>query len=385
MKILLVAIPNHHFFQWTNQLKESGYEVYWFDITDGAGFVEKINWVQQFNGWKLKWNYPFRYKIKIHIPKLHSLLEKVTVNTTENVFEDIIKQIQPDVVHCFEMQLAGLPILSIMNCNKIPFVYSSWGSDMYYYKNLGMTDIMVKSFLDRVDYLITDCKRDYTIAIQNGYKNSFLGVFPGNGGINFIKEYINPINSRNKILIKGYESFGCKASKIIEAIELLPLELFRNLEFVIYSSDLVISNKIEKSLFFKSQKVKIYLRNHFISNDDMLKMMGKSLLHISNNISDGMPNTLLEAMGMGSFPIQSNPGHATEEVIQNGVNGYLISNPFDSLEIAKSIQKAINDKELRTLAQTFNVEIIRKNYDRQNLQKEIIRLYNGILHQKEIK
>ncbi|WP_258929477.1 hypothetical protein [Flavobacterium davisii] len=48
MKILLVSIPNHHFFQWANQLKNSGYQVHWFDITDGAGFADKISWVKQY-------------------------------------------------------------------------------------------------------------------------------------------------------------------------------------------------------------------------------------------------------------------------------------------------------------------------------------------------
>ena len=60
MKILMVAIPNHHFFQWVNQLKDSGYEVFWFDISDGGSVVAKISWVRQIKGWKLKWDFPFR-------------------------------------------------------------------------------------------------------------------------------------------------------------------------------------------------------------------------------------------------------------------------------------------------------------------------------------
>jgi hypothetical protein len=40
----------------------------------------------------------------------------------------------------------------------------------------------------------------------------------------------------------------------------------------------------------------------------------QSVLHIGNSISDGMPNALLEAMGMGAFSIQSNPGKVSEEV-----------------------------------------------------------------------
>jgi len=375
MKILLVAIPNHHFFQWANQLKESNYEVYWFDITDGAGFVEKINWVQQFNGWKLKWNYPFRYRIKKYFPNLYSLLEKLTVNKTEAVFETIIKEVQPDIVHCFEMKLAGLPILSVMQQNKILFIYSSWGSDMFFFKEHSLQKNQVQLFLERVDYLITDCLRDFKIATESGFKNKFIGVFPGNGGITFVKEFIKDSKGRNVILIKGYESFGCKASKIIEALQLVPKELLQNFEIVLYSTDEVIIKRIQENSFFNSLKLKIYPRTTFVSNEDLLKIMGKTCIHISNNISDGMPNTLLESMGMGAFPIQSNPGNATAEVIRNGINGYLISNPLDSLEIANCIEKAITNSSLRANAQLYNIEFVHKNYDRAIVREKIINLY----------
>ena len=56
---------------------------------------------------------------------------------------------------------------------------------------------------------------------------------------------------------------------------------------------------------------------HGLSHSDILTIMGKSLLYIGNSISDGMPNTLLEAIVMGAFPIQSNPGKVTEEIIEH--------------------------------------------------------------------
>jgi hypothetical protein len=55
------------------------------------------------------------------------------------------------------------------------------GSDLYDYQNLGL--LKQKQFsLNRVDYLITDCQRDFNIAKNLGFTN-FLGVFSGNGGI----------------------------------------------------------------------------------------------------------------------------------------------------------------------------------------------------------
>lgn len=376
MKILLVAIPNHHFFQWTNQLKESGYEVYWFDITDGAGFVEKINWVKQFNGWKLKWDYPFRYRIKKQYPKCYSILEKLTVNNTEVVFENIINKIQPDIVHCFEMKLAGLPILEVMQKQTIPLVYSSWGSDIFSYKNLGVIKSQVEIFLKRVNYLITDCNRDFKIVQDLGYKNFFLGVFPGNGGVEIEREYIKRVDDRNTICIKGYEDGVGKAILVLKAIELLQLD--ETIDFLIFSADTIVEDYLEKSDYFRTKSVEIISRHSFMSNKLLLQKLGRCSLYIGNSSSDGMPNSLLEAMGMGVFPIQSNPGKVTEEVITNGINGFLIEKPNDVEAIANLIKTAIENKQMRARAQEYNVHFVQQNYNRTQLQQEIINLYQRV-------
>lgn len=376
----MIAIPNHHFFQWVNQLKESGYEVYWFDITDGGNKVARIDWVYQIKGWKLKYNYPFRHYLKKKLPQVYKRIQKYNERKIAIVFEKVIKEIRPDIVHCFEMRLAGLPILEIMEQRPaLKFIYSSWGSDIYFFKELGIQEEQFCRFLTRVDYLITDCKRDYEIAKQNGFKNKYLGAYIGNGGLTIEETNIQNINERSIFIIKGYEDGVGKALKVIEAIELLPLELFQELEIIIYSADVSVKEKVENSSFFKLLKVKIYSRGQFIANADLLEIMGKSKIHIANSISDGMPNVLLEAMGMGAFPIQSNPGNVSEEVIEHGVNGYLISNPLDIHEIAGWIEKALINNQLREQAQTFNINLVGKNYNRENLKKDIVQLYKGIL------
>lgn len=64
MKILLVAMNSIHFVRWTDQLKDSGYEVYWFDILD-MGRSARLPWVHQITGWKQKFqNIKGRYFIK---------------------------------------------------------------------------------------------------------------------------------------------------------------------------------------------------------------------------------------------------------------------------------------------------------------------------------
>jgi glycosyltransferase involved in cell wall biosynthesis len=380
MKILMISIPNHHFFQWVDQLKESGHTVIWFDAADGASPVERINWVNQIIDWKLKWNFPMRHSLKQYFPLLYKGIQKWNERNIADVFEDIIQEYQPDIVHSFEMRLTGLPILAVMQKHKdIPFIYSSWGSDIFYYSQLGIDKSQVSNFLERVNYLITDCQRDYKIALENGYNNTFLGVYPGNGGITIDATRIKDTQKRSTIMIKGYDDGVGMALKVIQALELVSISLIKNYSIVVYSADASIIHHLKSANYFSNLKVRVIIRGAFISNSELLEIMGRSILHIGNSISDGMPNALLEAMGMGAFPIQSNPGKVSEEVITHGVNGFLIENPLDSIEIANWIRKALINDELRANAQKYNLDFINKNYNRDHLKSEIVQLYKSIL------
>ncbi|MFV8378269.1 glycosyltransferase family 4 protein [Flavobacterium sp. LB3R33] len=385
MKILMVSIPNHHFFQWVDQLKDSGHDVIWFDASDGGSQVERINWVTQIKGWKLKWNFPMRHTVKHYFPKSYALLQKYNERDITTVFENIIREYQPDIVHSFEMRLAGLPILAVMQKhNSIAFIYSSWGSDLFYYPQLGIHEKAVSNFLERVDYLITDCQRDYNIAVANGYTNAFLGVYPGNGGIAIDTAKIKGCEQRDTLIIKGYDDGVGMASKVIDALELVSIALIQSYNIVVYSADASIVCQLKSKEYFNSLKVRVINRGAFISNPELLAIMGQSILHIGNSISDGMPNALLEAMGMGAFPIQSNPGKVSEEVIENGVNGILIRNPLDVQEIANSIEWAIVNPGVRAQAQKFNIDLIQNKCNRAALKKEIIVMYEKCILSKPL-
>ncbi len=379
MKILMVAIPNHHFFQWVNQLESSGYEVYWFDITDGGTLSPKIPWVHQLKGWKLKWDFPFRTKIKRHLPRLYRYIQTINERKVTAVFKEYLNTIQPDIVHCFEMQLAGLPILPVLEQSTVPLIYSSWGSDVYFYKELGVSDQVLQRFYTRVNYLITDCKRDYNSIIAKGYANTFLGVFPGNGGITINPDEIKLTAQRDLILIKGYDDGIGKAGLILEALALISEEILQSKQrIVVYSADVSLKEVIAHSKQLQKLPIELYFRAVFIPNEMVLKLMGQSSIHVANSTSDGMPNALLEAMYMGAFPIQSNPGGVTEEVITDGKNGYLIADPLNVTNIAALLKRALKSLDLRKSAQDYNVNMMENHFNRIKLQSKIVGLYQTI-------
>jgi glycosyltransferase involved in cell wall biosynthesis len=351
--------------------------VYWFDIVDGSP-TTRLPWVQKINGWKRKYpNLKGRYFIKNRLPFLTHLLDRnVAIE-----FEKVLLQIRPDLVHSFVLYIACSPILKVMQRHKsLKWAYSSWGSDLFYFQNNKKHLEDIKTVLQRVDFLFTDCKRDISIAKQHGFNGNVLGVFPGGGGFNYNENdgFIKPVSNRSAILIKGYQGRSGKAIEVIKAMEILAKEL-KGFSVVVFGADREVEDYILKKGLNKVFKIKILTKNNFLPHKEILELMGKALIYIGNSNSDGMPNTLLEAIAMGAFPIQSNPGGASAEVINHGKNGFLIEDCNDSEEIKNHILNAINNSQLLNDAFSINQSKIKPQYERSLIASQVLSAYKSII------
>ena len=377
----MVSIPTLHFFRWANQLKNKGHDVFWFDISGMSNYVEKLNWLEQKINWKLKYQYPGRVFIKKSYPKLYNVIQRYNENTTETIFEEYLQDIKPDVVHSFALYLSCTPIYEVMKkYEDVKWMYSSWGSDLFYFQNNQEYFDDIQKILPRVNYLFTDCKRDYHLAKKYGFKGRFLGVFPGGGGfdLEYTDQYNKPIENRKTILVKGFQGRSGRAITVLKAIEKLK-KTIKDYEIIVFGASTEVVNYCNKGELKNWENVKILGR---INHEDVLQIMGKSLIYIGNSNSDGMPNTMLEAIIAGAFPIQSNPGGATAEIVEHGKNGFLIENYKNSGEIESLIVKALDNMELIQSAHMYNQTKIKPNLDRNKISKEVIIKYNSIINSR---
>lgn len=378
MKILFVSLPSIHAIRWIANLEDSNHTIYWFDVL-GRGQLKSnvIPLKDQFVGWKQRKRKYIKgeFFLSKNFPLFYSKLEPCLQITASEHLEKIIHQIQPDVVHSFEMQSCSYPILKMMNkYPDIKWIYSCWGSDLFYYTNFNHHKRKIKKVLKRTDYLFTDCGRDVTLAKELGFKRESLGVLPGGSGyeIQELVKYREEIENREIISIKGYEHNFGRAINVLKALELIDEEI-KDFKIVVYGAHEKVIDYIKKN----SLNIK-YFNRHELSHIELLKLMGKSKIHIGNSISDGIPNTLLESIIMGAFPIQSNPGRASEEYIINNINGLLISDPDDIQNISELISNAINSNSLIKSASKINLEISKKRLDKEKIKEQIIRCYNKI-------
>lgn len=377
----MVSIFSPHFFNWTEQLRDSGHEIYWLDVYDSNTYVKKINFVEQIIGWKYRWDYPGRYYIK-KLPLINELINRINEKELEDIFEEKFLEINPDVVHSFVLYLSCTPILRVMQKHaEKKWIYSSWGSDLYYFQNEKKHLEDIQRVLPRINYLFTDCQRDYSIANQCGFSGKFLGVFPGGGGYQLenYSKFLKSFESRDIILIKGYQGRSGRAIAVLKAIRKLE-SILSSFEVIVFGADKELLEFLDKTSYSRRHQIDIFEK---IPHSKVLELMGRSLIYIGNSISDGMPNTLLEAIIMGVFPIQSNPGGATAEIIEDGKNGLLIHDPENSDEIAMLLKKAIDSPEMLKSAITINTQKIKPRLKRNHIKEQVLNQY--YLIEKELK
>lgn len=374
----MVSMPTLHFFRWTDQLKNSDHEIYWFDIVDGSP-TKKLPWVKKVNGWKVRYPYAKgRYFLKKKSPFIYKIIKPLFERNTAKEFEKALDRIKPDVVHSFVLYISCAPIYSIMLKNKsLPWIYSSWGSDLYYFQNLPKYLKEIKTVLPRVNYMFSDCLRDKQLAEKYGFSGHYLGSYPGGGGYDLqtYDNYIAAVEKRNIILIKGYQGRSGRALNVLKAIEQI-IDFLKPYKIVVFGADDEVVRFVKhSSVINKNDNLEILPLSQFLPHSEIMQLMGKSLIYIGNSNSDGMPNTLLEAIIMGAFPIQSNPGGATEEIIVHGKNGLIISDHNNSDEIASLLKEAITNKELLNSAFRINQSETKLKFDRNHISNEVIKKY----------
>ncbi|MFC2109198.1 glycosyltransferase [Bacteroidota bacterium] len=377
-KILLVSIPSIHFIRWINQLDDPNIRLYFYNIRNIERTRELPSNCEEIT---IKSNRPFRGEgfIKKRSSIMYQMIDDCISVFYKSSFEKILNEIKPDAVHAFELNTSAYPILSVMNRHKkIPFVYSIWGSDIYFFQNLKTHKFKIPSVLKRVNYLFTDCNRDFILAKKYNFKGRFLGKYPGGGGYDIVSNKVSPyLDKKNRILIKGYEHQFGRSINVLKSLLNIKEEI-KHYEIVFFSAQDKLVKYYNSDERFKELNLKFLLKSKSVNNKTMLKLFDSSKIYIGNSISDGMPNTLLEALLMGVFPIQSNPGGATAEVITDGENGFLINDPNDVCAISNLIKKAVENEDLIKKAYQFNSEKFRKELEIEFIRNEVLNSYKGI-------
>jgi glycosyltransferase involved in cell wall biosynthesis len=390
MRILLVAMADSiHTSRWVSQISDQGWDVHLFPSLDVGFSHSKLKNCTVHHSFYGKEKEAPRAVTRKGIPVFdknlarlgRALLRKYTPSYRVAQLARLIRKLEPDVIHAMEMQAAGYLTVAAkerMKGELPPSIITSWGSDIYLFGRLKEHEPQIRRVLSAFDYYSCECQRDVDLAKAYGFKGDVLPVFPNSGGFEleqvFSLRSAGPVSERRSILLKGYQNWAGRALVGIRALERCA-DLLRGYEVNIYSAKSEV--KIAAELFEKSTGVPTRIIPEGSSHEEMLKLHGRSRISIGLSISDAISTSLLEAMVMGSFPVQAYTSCADEWIV-DGETGILVP-PEDPDVVEMAIRRALTDDTLVNRAAEKNFRVANERLDRRKLKERTISLYHRVL------
>jgi glycosyltransferase involved in cell wall biosynthesis len=265
--------------------------------------------------------------------------------------------------------------------DKFPtWIVTNWGSDIDLFGRFPEHKDKIKCVMAQCDYYSGECERDVDLARKFGFKGKVLPVLPNAGGydVNAIANLrqTGSVSSRRIILLKGYQHWAGRALVGLRALSRCA-NVLDGYQVAIYAANSDV--EIAARLFSQDTHIPVEIIPP-CSHEEMLLWFGKARIYIGLSISDAISTSLLEAIVMGAFPIQSDTSCANEW-IRHGENGFIVP-PEDPDIIAEAIKEAILNDDLVDQASAINSVVSRDRLDAAKIKPQVIKMYQDILTER---
>ena len=289
----------------------------------------------------------------------------------------IIERAGPDLVHALRIPYEGM--LAANAGLRLPWIVSVWGND--FTLHAPSTPLMrhyTQWTMLAVDALHADCQRDIRLAREWGLDSSKPTlVSPGNGGIH-ADIFFPPARPVEEPVIfnpRGFRAY-VRNDTFFRAIPLVLKEI-PGARFICASmAEQAEALNWVKTLGIENHVELLAPRPHV----EMAEVYRRAQVIVSPSTHDGTPNTLLEGMACGCFPIAGDL-ESIREWITNDVNGLLID-PGDPFALAGAIVRAVKSKDLRTQAAGQNKAIIADRAEVTRNMARVEEFYRNVISKK---
>ncbi len=387
MKILFIAITESiHASRWIKQISDQGWEICLYPSREGQYLHKSFL--------SLNISHPKIFVLDksvysgLFFKIYYKILKLIRSDFHERRLYHYIRKTKPDIIHTLETQGAGYLLLSVKKkwFEGKPFPiwwHTNWGSDIYLFGRLKNHKDKIREVLSLCDYYSCECERDVKLAADFGFNKITMPVYPNSGGLDIDDLTIKKQNSlqpssRKIIMLKGYQGWAGRAFVGLRALSMIK-EHLENYTLVIYSCE-GYQVEIAAELFEADTGIKVIIVPIDTKHDDILNFHGKARISIGLSISDAISTSVLEAMTMGSFPIQSWTS-AADEWFEDGISGLLVP-PEDPDKVAIAILKALKDDDLVDKASAINWETVKTRLDYNDLKNKTINSYKTIMVNK---
>lgn len=276
----------------------------------------------------------------------------------------VVGRMRPDVVHAHYLRgLAwGIPLIRIC-----PIVVTPWGSDVLEEQGAfkeWYSGALTKKVLASADLVAVHSKYmegRVRSLLQNRGQVARVGwginlhVFKSGVDVEVLRQRWRLGRDRRIIFSPRLAQPCYRHDLVIRAFALVQRE--NPLAVLVISEQFADAEYVRK---LRTLVAELALSDHVrfvgaIPYSDMPMWMNLAYLMVMVPVSDGMPNTLWEAMACGALPVLNRlPQYA--EIIEDGVNGLLVEpEPED---MARVMLQALADQELKANAGSRNRELV---------------------------
>jgi len=304
----------------------------------------------------------------------------------------LIAELQPDLIHAMRVPYEGM--LAALACSplpapRIPLLISIWGNDFTLHAPATRQMVHLTRFaMQHADALHTDCYRDQPLAQQWGFDPAKPAVvLPGGGGIQLDVFYLLPSPCEASPQGTG-RGEGGEGGLVINPRGLrayvrndtffraIPLVLARHPQTRFLCPTMQGQPEAQKWVDSLGISQSVDLLPHQ-SRPEMAALFQRSQVVVSPSTHDGTPNTLLEAMACGCFPVVGDLDSLREWITQ-GENGFLVD-PADPQALAEAICEGLQNPELRARSQEINARLIAERAEYGQAMRQAEAFYGTII------
>ena len=314
-----------------------------------------------------------------YVPWSHTFVDPALLATPQRLIA-VVDAFQPHFLHSMEVQMAGYlceETARRMGSRFPRWILSNWGSDLYLFRKLPGHEARLRKVCGRIDFYMGDCARDQVLARSFGYRGPLLPIIPASGGMDIdvvSRLATEPPSARRVIMIKGYHNWAGRGLLALSAVQLAKDHL-RDHRIQILAANAAMKQWAAAAAAQTGLSIEPlgYAHDHFSA----LRRLAGARALIGVSISDGIATTVLEAMALGVFPIQSSTA-CVDEWVTHGRSGLIVS-PHDTREMADALIRAVTDDGLVDAAAAMNLQTIKARWDTAVNAARIWEIYERVL------
>jgi glycosyltransferase involved in cell wall biosynthesis len=309
--------------------------------------------------------------------RLRQWLGPISLTYAAQRLQAVVDRIQPELVHAMRIPFEGM--LASRIAFPAPLLISIWGNDFTLHAPANpWMGRLTRQALGVASAVHADCQRDIRLAHQWGFPAQRPAiVLPGAGGIQLdvfypaegTDPFIEPVWVINPRGIRAY----IRNDTFFKAVPLI-LDQSPGTQFICIG----MAGQPQAEGWLRDYRLAANVRlTGQQTRQQMAEWFRRSQVAVSPSTHDGTPNTLLEAMACGVFPIAGDL-ESLREWIEPGINGLLV-NPDDPRDLADAVLQALRQPDLRARAREINTQMVAERADHGRVMRRAADFYQTLI------